>query len=353
MIILLYSTGGEEKYILDTLSCMCYISQTFSISAFAFFSRIQNLWLVITKSSPKIPQPFDMDFIRNRVKLIQNKALKMKLQNPLTIGRFIIFLTLPVITAIIGLVFKFKMLSFDCFAPLPVLDIFISFSFINYGCFWFVVYVQRISLQHQLNDTLTELNQLAKTDARTTARRLIDHTYSEYHLIRKITGLWMEMTLLTVTILGLCTVTFSYDNAEAIDSVKDPGEKEKIGNFWAGFTVIMWMQNLMFCVIPFSALGGINLEYLWHRFRHVIIRSRNDEHESFWLVVEQYVNHIDTLGRLDLKLTAIFPLIGVLVYNVTVQHDNSFRFWGSRFYCNVISNHTIFYTPYDSLGVDL
>ena len=148
------------------------------------------------------------------------------------------------------------------------------------------------SLERQLNGALRKLKDLAKKDARDIARRLIDHTYSEYHLIRKITGLWMEITLLTVTILVLCTATFTYDHVKPMESIGNSSENEELPSYYTGFTYIAWIQNIMFCVIPLIALGGINLEYLWQRFRYTIIRSKLNACESFWMAVEEHVIQI-------------------------------------------------------------
>ena len=329
-------TWGKEIYLLDTISSLCYITQTVSIVVFALFSRLENCWRIIARSSSKILRSFDMDFIRDRVKIIQSESNAKDFKNPLTIGRFIIFLIFPVVTAVMGVSLKVKMIFDGCIGPLPVMDVLISVTSISYGCFWFLVYVQRASLERQLNGALRKLKDLAKKDARDIARRLIDHTYSEYHLIRKITGLWMEITLLTVTILVLCTVTFTYDQIKTMESIGNSSENGEPPSYYTGFTYIAWIQNVMFCVIPLFALGGINLEYLWQRFRYEIIRSKINGYESFWMAVEEHVIQIDTLGRLDLKLTALFPLLGVLVYYL-MSHITNVPFWGSLCYCN----HTI------------
>ena len=136
-------TWGRDIYLLDTISSLCYITQTVSIVVFALFSRLENCWRIIARSSSKILRSFDMDFIRDRVKIIQSESNAKKFKNPLTIGRFIIFLIFPVVTAVMGVSLKVKMIFDGCIGPLPVMDVLISVTSISYGCFWFLVYVQR------------------------------------------------------------------------------------------------------------------------------------------------------------------------------------------------------------------
>ena len=143
-------TWGKEIYLLDTISSLCYITQTVSIVVFALFSRLENCW-IIASSSYKILRSFDMDFIRDHVKIIQSESNAKNFKNPLTIGRFIIFLTFPVITAVMRVALKVKMIFDGCIGPLPVMDALISVTSISYGCFWFLVYVQRASLERRLN----------------------------------------------------------------------------------------------------------------------------------------------------------------------------------------------------------
>ena len=313
-------------YNLDALSYLCFIIQTFSIGVFAVFHRLQNCLMIFRKNSSKILRPFDMDFIRSRVETIQSESHEFKLKNPLTIGRFILFLTCPVLNAIAGLALKAQMLLVGCSLQELLIDALFTIYSINYGCFWYVVYVQRIAIQYQLDTVLRNLKRLAKKDDLDEARRFIDRVYTEYHLLSKVMGIWVAMTILTLTVLLLSTATFTF---KFISCYKEVIGMDRALRVIIGFTCQEWLQIFMFCIIPLFALGGFNLEYLWQRFRHVIIRSKIRAQESFWLDVEQYVNQINTLGQLDLRLTVLFPILGFLVYNFFADP----RIWGLRIYC--------------------
>ena len=355
----------QETSLLDRMCSLCFIIQTFSIAVFSLFRRLQNCTLVFGKGSYREPRPFDMDFIRSCVQIIQIETTKYKRRNPLTIGRLVLFLILPVLTALGRLTFN-TIYAIAGFISITYLyDPIISFSSISYGCFWYIVYLQRISLQHQFNRALRKLRQLSRESDRDRARRLIDRIYSEYHTIRKLMGGWMAMTTLTVSILSIYTI--AYNNSNANDILKIPmadtnASCDEIPWKWhtqshasyddynpllralPTFSIcLMWAYSFMFCLTPVCALGSINLEYLWQRFRHVIIRSKIDAHESFWLAVEQYAIQIDSLGRLDIQLTLMFPVVGVFVYHIVAEnYHNIIPFWISGYMkCTPHLNYTL------------
>ena len=158
LYIVVIETWTQETSLLDRICSLCFIIQLFSIAVFALFRRIQNCTLVFGKGSYQEPRPFDMEFIRSCVQIIQVETTKYKRRNPLTIGRLVLFLILPVLTAFGRLSFNIVYSIAGYIAITYPLDPLISFSSISYGCFWYIVYLQRISLQHQFNRALRKLH---------------------------------------------------------------------------------------------------------------------------------------------------------------------------------------------------
>ena len=173
----------------------------------------------------------------------------------------------------------------------------------------------------------------------------------------------MALTTLTVSILSIYTIAYNNSNANRILKIPMADRNTSCDKYpWKLHThasyddynyvlrvlppysiCLMWAYSVMFCFTPVCALGSINLEYLWQRFRHVIIRSKIDAHESFWLAVEQYAIQIDSLGRLDIQLTLMFPVVGVFVYHIVAENDHHIiPFWISGYIeCTPHLNYTL------------
>ncbi|XP_071511261.1 uncharacterized protein [Diadema antillarum] len=320
-------TWGKQEYALDTVAYCCYTCQILMVVAYALMDRLRfcTRMLVGGKGGGSI-YPFDMRFIRNRVSIILADAtIARTYVSTLSLRRFVIFLLLPLANAVLKIVFSLVILHYLCEAKLAhSRDVISALSFIPYGCFWYLVYIERVSLHVQFNRTVRELRCAARRDDVDRARRLIDRIYAEFHAIRKTTGRWSAVTMVTVPILLVYFVIVTY-----IDDWNHSPIKMKVHWIFS----VLFVQNVMYSTLPFLALGGANLKYLWRNFCHVICKAKLQQHKSFWLETEQYASQIDTLGGLELKLTVLFPILGVVVSQALAANHNFLVYWTYPYDC--------------------
>ncbi|XP_030847357.1 uncharacterized protein LOC115926620 [Strongylocentrotus purpuratus] len=315
-------TKLENKYLLDTASFLCLNFQTFSIIIYTFI----RLKLCCWRGNPDFhAMPYDMDTCVRRVTLVQafyNTSGKCYLKSRCSLAiEILMFFLIPLLNAILQIVLGFSVFFIGCESNWQMATLVIkSVLYIYYGCFWYVVYVQRVYLNCQLNNALDTIRKLAgQTDCEGTregARRLIDRIYSVFNVFRYFTGWLMAFTLLTVTFHSLCCGIFSYCKSSMVTS-RD-----------SYLIVMLWIQNIMFFVVPIYAIGGLNLESLWKNFRHVLIKCKVQGQSEFWNEVWSYVTHIDTLASFLLVWTGLFPFVGVFLKFMVAQRDSiSLEYW--------------------------
>ncbi|XP_030847359.1 uncharacterized protein LOC115926621 isoform X2 [Strongylocentrotus purpuratus] len=195
--------------------------------------------------------------------------------------------------------------------------------YLYYGCFWYVVYVQRVYLNCQLNNALDTIRKLAGQTDCDGARRLIDSIYSEFHVVRYFTGRLMAFTLLTVTFHTFCCAILTYCKLPMATS----GDLSML--------TMRWIENIMFFVVPIYAIGGIDLESLWTKFRRVLVKCKVQDQILFWNEVLSYATQIDTLASFPLVWTGLFPIVGTILAGIIARRDSiSLEYW------NYLSNCT-------------
>lgn len=322
IILFLVYTKLENNFLLDTASFICLNFQTFSIIIYTTFIRLK---LCFRRDNPDFyAMPYDMDTCVRRVTLVQafyNTSGKCYLKSrcSLAIGILVFFL-FPLLNASLQIAFGFLKFFSGCESNWQKATLIIkSVLYLYYGCFWYVVYVQRIYLNCKLNNELDKIRKLAGQTKCDGARRLIDRMYSEFHVVRYFTGWLMACTLLTVTFHAICCAILLYCNL-CKSSMGIPR------NIY--LQVMLWAQNIMFFVVPIYAIGGINLESLWKNFRHVLVKCKVQDQILFWNEVWSYVTQIDTLASFPLVWTGLFPIVGSILAEIFVRRDSiSLEYW--------------------------
>ncbi|XP_072165952.1 uncharacterized protein [Diadema setosum] len=323
----LSETWGKQEYALDVVTYCCFICQMIMVVAYALMNRLRFCTRMLAggKGGGSI-YPFDMGFIRNRVSIILAESTTSRTYvSTLNLRRFAIFLLLPLTNTVIKTTFSLLVWHSLCEVGLGHFNDFISAaSFIPYGCFWYLVYVERVSLHCQFNRAFRELRRAARYDDIDGARRLIDRIYAEYYAIRKTTSRWIAVTMVTVPVMltYLATFTYSYDWSHS-------QMKTKVHWIFG----LLFVQGMMFSTLPFFSLRGVNLKYMWREFCHVICKAKRQQQISFWLETEHYAIEIDTLEGLELKLSIIFPIFGIVVSRALASNHNLFEYWSHQYEC--------------------
>ncbi|XP_072165958.1 uncharacterized protein [Diadema setosum] len=320
-------TWGQQKYALDAVAYCCYTCQILMVVAHALMESLRFCLRMLKEGQGGGSiNPFDIGFIRNRITFIVGDATTEQMYGlTLNMSRLVIFLSLPLANAVIKIVFSVVVLHSSCDAGLDHFsDIIASFLFFPYGSFWYLVYVERVSLHCQLNRSFRELRRAARRNDIDRARRLIDSTYAEFHAIQKTTARWSAVTMATVPIMLTYLAVFTYKYDWGRSPVKAKAH-------WI-FSVL-FVQDFMFCILTFFSMGGVNLKNLWRYFCHVISKAKIQKHVSFWSETEQYVSQIDTLGGLELQLAVLSPVLGVVVCQALASNHNMFQYWSYQYDC--------------------
>ena len=335
----IHTTWYQSDYLLDTLYHVISILQFSSVPAFALLTRLRFCWNHFLPEPPvNISRPFDMTFIINRVQVIRNASKRF--QDSLRLRKLLFFLLLPIFMSSYNTYSDAKIFknctvtdnkhSSDLRYFSSVMTI---LYYLHYGCFWYLVYIQRVSLHCQLNQAIKNIRGAAKMDSCNYARTLIDGTYMEFHAIRSTVGLWMAFILFTDAILVSCSLIFNFQQGIS------ENEPDNIKKCYTSCMVRLWSENVMFLVLPLAAVGGANLERYWQLFRHVIIRSKAEANLQFWILVEKYTVDIDGLGKLELTWTIMFPVVGAFL-SYALANQTHLDFHDPWYHCGNMVNET-------------
>ncbi|XP_041477735.1 uncharacterized protein LOC121425658 [Lytechinus variegatus] len=211
-------------------------------------------------------------------------------------------------------------------------DITSAWSLVVYGIFWYVMYIERVSLHHDLNRVVRNVQCASLAEDVDAARREIRRVHRDYLILRDLMGIWMAMTMV-ITSWGLLT-RLSWDYA--ISGQQLQGNSQRQAKLYLDITI--WSEKIMLIALPFLALGGINLEYLWQTFYHALERIRSYKQHAFWMAIQLHVTNINQIGSPELKWTLVFALIGpyLTIQSSWSKMDNNqnLDFWNGPFPSN-------------------
>lgn len=207
-------------------------------------------------------------------------------------------------------------------------DISSAWGLVAYGLFWYLIYIERASLHHDLNRVVNNVQRASLTGDVDAARCEIRRVHHDYLILRELMGI----TMIT-TSWGLLT-RLSWDYMISGQTLQDTSDKQ--AKLYLDITI--WSQKIMFIAFPCISLGGINLEYLWRRFSHALERIHSYQHRPFWVAIQLHTTYIDHIGSPELKWTLVFALIGPYL---TLQSswsrmnvDQKVDFWNGPFPSN-------------------
>ncbi len=196
-------------------------------------------------------------------------------------------------------------------------------GFLLYGLFSFVVYKLRQSHAEELSKCADriEQNYLSIGEAEAHIRQSLIHL----HGFRTLSGTWGTFSI-SIGVLGICTQL--YWNYRVIDM--DPPDVSE--SAIVTYAVMIWSEKLQFVLQPLVAMGGINVDYLWRRFKRDLterLRDANDSEKVDNLL--RHMKQIDTSFKW-IKSTAALTLVS-LYLGLQLQHQNLYYWIGPT--CNV------------------
>ena len=168
----IHATWYQSGYLLDTLYHVISILQYLSVPAFALLTRLRVCWnnFITEPSSFNVSRPFDMTFITSRVQVIRNASKRFQYSLRLPILGF--FLLVPICVSCYNIysdakIFKNCTVTDKKHSSLQYFSSIMTILFyLHYGCFWYLVYIQRVSLHCQLNQAIKQIRGAAKNNDR-------------------------------------------------------------------------------------------------------------------------------------------------------------------------------------------
>ncbi|XP_072174203.1 uncharacterized protein [Diadema setosum] len=325
--VYLHELWGKSRQLLFMISYLTYLLQVIIIPVYALFVRTRALLL-----SPKkiLRCPLDPRFVRRRLRVIRASPHQAAIKT-----RFaLLFMSWPTAHALLRGV-ESLVVEHHCQMRFFIFsDVAAVVGFVCYGFFWYIVLVNRISLHLQMNHALRIIQRSSYTLNVDAARRNIRRIHHDYLAMRELMGVWMAYTMVTATWGIMSRLSWDYSI-----STEDESAAESRARIY--LEAVIWSEKTMFLVYPCIALGGMNLEYLWQRFRYVLERMRTYQHRSFWTMIQLHTLYINNIGSPELKWTIVFALVGpYLAIQSHWQEEQNVKFWNGPFNCSTNFNGT-------------
>eukprot|EP00057_Strongylocentrotus_purpuratus_P018897 XP_011673371.1 PREDICTED: uncharacterized protein LOC105442702 [Strongylocentrotus purpuratus] len=266
----LYNFWGVSSGMLYMIS---YVTFTLPILFGPLYALVIRLSALLPGLGGMHSCPLDMAYVLRRVRVLRSPRNRHLLK-PLFMLMFIIWpLAQAILRAISGMVIHHKChLDYFLFS-----DISSAWGLVAYGLFWYLIYIERASLHHDLNRVVNNVQRASLTGDVDAAHCEIRRVHRDYLILRELMGVWMAITMIT-TSWGLLT-TLSWDYGISGQTLQDTSDRQ--AKLFLDITI--WSEKIMFIVYPCISLGGINLEYLWQRFSHALERIQSYQHRPFWV----------------------------------------------------------------------
>ena len=333
LTMLLLVDGGTYLYNLwGSSSEMLYMISYVTFTLPILFGPVYALMIRLSALLPGLDAmhscPLDMAYVLRRVRVLRSPRNRHLLK-PLFMLMFICWpLAQAILRAITSAVIHHKChLNYFLFS-----DISSAWGLVAYGLFWYLIYIERASLHHDLNRVVNNVQRVSLTGDVDAARCEIRRVHRDYLILRELMGVWMAITMIT-TSWGLLT-RLSWDYVISGQTLQDTSDRQ--AKLYLDITI--WSEKIMFIAFPCIALGSMNLEYLWQRFSHALERIQSYQHRPFWVAIQLHTTYIDHIGSPELKWTLVFALIGPYL---TLQSswsrmnvDQKVDFWNGPFPSN-------------------
>ncbi|XP_072176987.1 uncharacterized protein [Diadema setosum] len=317
---------GRSSELLFLFSYVTYLIQVLVIPAYSLATRLRA---VFVKPSVASRCPLDPEFVYRRVSIIH--SFHKTILKP---HFMLLFNVWPLVHAVLRCA-ESKIINHKCHIEFYIFsDVSACVGFIMYGSFWYIMYLHRVSLYYELKRVARVTQRLSVDERVDDARRYICRVHRDYLVLREMMGVWMAFTMVTAT-WGIMS-RLSWDYAIAAQDTSVWSDKHRIY-----MDVVVWSEKAMFLTFPYFALGGVNLEYLWQKFRHALERRRSYQHRSFWNAIQMHTMYINNVGSRELRWTLLFALIGpYLAIQSKWNGDQNLEFWNGPFNCSDNLTHT-------------
>ncbi|XP_033099484.1 uncharacterized protein LOC117103093 [Anneissia japonica] len=183
-------------------------------------------------------------------------------------------------------------------------------GYIMYGCFCIIVYVIRCSLRHECRLVVKFV--CMDSTSLNSSRKRTDEMFRDFKKFRDFTNKWLLFSA-SIGLIGIfCQITWNYNMDKKYLNIIDA---EILWN------LLIWDQKIMFAVLPFICVEGLNVEYLWHKLVYDISMMRVTEREKYWKKVIKHVKSLNFEARKP-DMMFLFTLCSVYMgLQLTTKQD--------------------------------
>ncbi|XP_072168313.1 uncharacterized protein [Diadema setosum] len=311
---------GLKSDLLHLVSYLTFLFQVTAIPVWCLYARIR--YRKVNHGTTRC-YPMNQAYVARRV-LMLSKCRSGK--KALSCLRLALFMFWPLFNATLRLIYDYVYQK--CVFPVYQKELghwAAVLGYLFYGSFCYLIYLERVSFEAEI----LYLTRFAKTQAPEqnvrNVRAKIRQFYEHYDLLREQIDAWMAFTMVVATWGLTAHVTWNYLIYTYLDNNK-PHSKALIENI-RFLNILVSCQKIMFFVLPWVALGGLNLEHVWRNLKVTIVKYRDSRFESFWMIVHRYVVDINAGWHREIMPTLIFSAIGFYLGLKLGKGDQHTNFW--------------------------
>ena len=331
----LISQWGHQDELLHLVSYSTFILQVLVVPMSCLIARIRSVLFYQHAHFTQCLPTINCTLVFRRAVFLQSPACAA-----LSCSKFALFLSWPVVNGVIRVTYdywaRFAAVDEDTgiekgtvsYADMVYGEIShwaAVIGYLKYGTFCYLIYILRKSLQWELNVVLRFLLSRSSTGNVDSCRNRISDVYAHFRVLRDLVGLWMAFTMVVATWGITAHVTWNYAIFTRCH-LSPEGRKHVM--YLNG---LIWSQKVMFFVLPYIAVGGLNLQYVWQHFRYDVIRLRRMVWDKdFWGPVIQFTKDINFSG-LALKPTILFSAVGLFLGLKIRSTNQNVDFWNGPY----------------------
>ena len=302
---------GKKEEFLHLVAYFTYLFQIMVIPFWCFYARI--LYLTLGRRYRE-GYPLCRSFLSTRVAILRNSRFGAK---GLSWFRLIFFLAWPVTNAMLRFVNDYYFQSCSTLTTYKEITHWCAFlGYIFYGCFCYLIYIERISFECEVRHISAFARKHASVKNIDRVYRRISRFYAQYNVLRRLIRRWMAFTMVVATWGLTAHILWNY----LVFSDKNIDTRNLPTLLF--LNVLIGSQKIMFFVVPCVAIGGLNLEHVWKRFKYEIAKHRQHVHETYWTAINRYLHEINVDHSGDLTPTLIFSAIG-FIWDIWVKTTRS------------------------------
>ncbi|XP_071796435.1 uncharacterized protein [Asterias amurensis] len=305
---------GKRASTLLLVSYFTYLFQVFVVPIFGLLSELMT-FLQTGSNSSGIWAALQTNYILERIQYLRGNCVL----SCVTCGLFLIW---PTGNGVLRIIYDYVYRpNGDAHANISLWCALVSY--IMYGSFCFLIYIERKSFQSEFRVVAHFVASKAPKGMLSIdlCRDHLSAVYRRFHAMRDFVGIWMAFTMAVATWGITAHLTWNYVIFTYCDVSHD---SDNVG--LPLLNVLIWSQKIMFFVLPSLAVGGLNIDYVWREFRYMMVRHQRHCYSVFWSHIMTHMGDINLFAK-GLRATLLFSALGLFLGLELSNESQNVAFW--------------------------